>query len=191
MTYVTDTVGRFDVCEGGQGANRVGVSSDGDIDGQLGALEVPQPGILLISSTREVLVQLFGDRVWDVDPRVSRVEVSGDLAVGSARDRGFQSRGAISPRNSVYESVVGNAIVHAVVVQGRIVGDLGEVRDVVLLEVILSNVENLGQVHDLANSENATKRQVGSPVILERVDEQGPVRFGVWLSEDPGDETIS
>ena len=87
MTYVTDTVGRFEVPDSGQGAKRVGVSSDGDVDGQLGALEVPQPGTLLISSIREILVQLFGDRVWDVDPRVNRVEVGGDLAIWGTRDR--------------------------------------------------------------------------------------------------------
>ena len=190
-TYVTDTVRRLEVSDSGQGANRVGVSSDGDVDGQLGALEAPQPGIFRISSTLEVLVQLLSDRVWDVDPMVNRVEVGGDLAIGGTRDRRLQGRGPISPRNSIYQSVVGGTVVYAVVVQGGVTGDLGEIRDVVLLEVVRSNVENLRQVHDLADGENTTKRLVGPFVILERADEQGPIRTGVWLSEDPGDETIS
>jgi len=152
---------------------------------------MPQPGLFHISSILEVLVQLFGDRVWDVNPRVNRVEVGGDLSIWGTGDRGFQMRGAISPRDSIYESVVGGAVVHAVVVQGGILGDLGEIRDVVVLEVVLGNVENLGQVHDLADGDNTTKRLVGSSIIFERVDEQGPIRLGVWFSEDPGDETIS
>jgi hypothetical protein len=42
---------------------------------------------------------------------------------------------------------------------------------VVLLKLILSDVENLFQVHKLADGENAPKRIVFSSVILEGLDE--------------------
>jgi hypothetical protein len=188
---VTDTVVRVDVSESGQGAERVVVSSDRDIDGHLGALEVPQPGMLLISGALEVLVQLLGDRVWDVDPRMSRVDIGGDLAFGGTMDIGLQRRVPTSPRNGINESVVVHAVVHAVVVQVGILGDVFKIRDVVLLEVLLGDVEDLGQVDDLADGENTTKSHIGSFVLVEGVDEQGPIEPGIWLGKDTSDEGIS
>lgn len=97
MTYGTDTVKAVDMLSGGQGAERVVVPSNRDVDGQLGALEVPQAGICYISSILEVLVQLLGNGVWGLDPRISRVDTSGDLVVRNTGNRGVEGRRPISP----------------------------------------------------------------------------------------------
>lgn len=52
----------------GQRADRVAVSGDGDVDGQLGTLEMPQAGVLRVSSVLKPLVHLLGDGVWDLVP---------------------------------------------------------------------------------------------------------------------------
>ena len=96
MTYGTDTLKSVGALNSGQGAERVIVPSNRDVDIQLGALEMPQAGVFHISSTREVLVQLLGDGVWDLDPRIGRVDVGGDLAVGSTGDSGLKGSSPIS-----------------------------------------------------------------------------------------------
>ena len=99
MTYGTDTVKSVsvDMSSSGQGAERVVVPSDGDVDSQFGAFEVPHAGSFHVSSTLEVLVQLLGDGVWDLVPRRGRVDIGGDLAVRNAGDTRFEGRRSTSP----------------------------------------------------------------------------------------------
>ena len=151
------------------------MSSNRDGDGQLGALEMPQTTIFIISSTLEALVHLLGNRVWDLDPRIGRVEVGCDLSLGSVRDSGFEGHRPASPRDGIDDSVVGGPIVRVTAVQVGILHDGVEVREVDLLEVLLSNVENLGHVHNLADSENTAQRVVSSSIILGGVKEESPV----------------
>lgn len=167
------------------------MSSDRDIDGQLSALEVPQAGILVIGGILEVLVQLLSDVVRSVDPRIGRVDVGRGLATGGTRDRRIQSRGPAYPRNGINDGVVGVAAIHATIVQAGIFGDELEIREVGLLEVLVSNVEDLLHVDDFADGENTTKRLVGSSILLEGADEQGPVEPSICLGKDSGDEGIS
>ena len=49
----------------------------------------------------------------------------------------------------------------------------------VLFELFLSDIENLRYVHDLPDSENTAKRPVGSSVVLDGMDEQGPIEPSV------------
>ena len=174
----------------GQRTERVVFSSDRDVDGQLGTVKEPQARFFHIGGILEVSVQLLGNGIRDLVPRLDRVDVSRDLAVGSTRDTGFQGRRLFPPRNGIDDDIVGDIIVHAAVVQVRVLGDLLEIGEAGVLEVVRGKVENRGNVRDLADSENTTKAHVRSPVGLERVDEQGPVEPGIWLSEDPGDEAI-
>ena len=60
----------------------------------------------------------------------------------------------------------------------------------VLVKILLGDVENLCQVYNLADGENAPKRIVGPSVILEGVDEQGPIELSVWLGKDSCSERI-
>lgn len=52
-----------------------------------------------------------------------------------------------------------------------ILGDFRKIRDVILGKIILGDVEDLFQVHNLANCVNASKRIVGSLVFFEGIDE--------------------
>jgi len=97
MTYGTNTIKAVDVPSGSQGVERVVVPSNRNVDSQLGAFEVPQPGIFRICSILEVLVQLLGDGVWGLDPRIGRVDIGCDLAVRSTGDSGIEGRRSISP----------------------------------------------------------------------------------------------
>jgi hypothetical protein len=90
VTYGTDTFNSVDVLDSSQGADGVVVSSNRDVDIQLGALKMPQTSIFHIGSSLQVLVKLLGDGVWDLNPRIGRVDVGGDLAFGSTGDGGFE-----------------------------------------------------------------------------------------------------
>ena len=190
MIYRANADEFLEVLGNGQGTDRVGVPSNGDVDGQLNTVEEPQAGFFHIGSILEVPVQLLGDRVRNLIPWRERVEVSGDLSFGSTRDTRIQGRGSISPRNLIDESVVGLVLAHGAVVQQGIFGDEFEIGDFVFLEFIVGDIENLAQVDDFTDGENTTKRQILSSVLLQGADEQGPKESSIRLSKHPGDEAI-
>lgn len=176
--------------DSGQRTKRVVVSSNRDVDVQLGTLKVPQARIVLVGCIREVLVQLLGDGVRDLNPRIGRVDVSRDLAAGSTRNSGIERRGDISPFDGIDDSVVRDVVVRTSVVQVGILGNEAEIREVGCLEFILGNVKDLGHVRDLADGEKTTERHVGSSVILVGADKQSPEGPTLWLSKDPSDKAI-
>lgn len=190
-TYGTDTIESVNTLNSGQGTKWVIVSSNRDVDIQLGAFEVPQAGVVHVGRILEIPVQLLCDGVRNLDPRVGRIQVGGNLPWGSTGDSGVEGRGHVSPFNGIDDDVVGDVVVRASVVQKGIPGDKLKVREVVFLEFICSDIEYLSHVHDLAEGKETTKRPGFSSVVLEGVDEQSPIGSGRGLGENPGNKAIS
>lgn len=134
---------------------------------------------------------MLGEGVRDLDPRIGRIYVCGDLSCGSTGDGGVEGGRHVCPLDGVNDNIIGHVVVIASVVQKGIVGDKTEIRDVVFCQLILGDIEDLSQVHGFADGEEAAERAGGSYVVLEGVDEQSPVGPSCRLSENSGDKAIS